>query len=183
MEVRALIQKLIGNLSFGGTILNKELYTSVKYVASGRKAHQAVNNPRFKSLAEINEDLYKIESAHARISINIPILYMILQLAKMKLLEFYYDCLDVYSDRSRFKLIEVDTDSYYFGMSGPTIESIVKANMEFVYHREVAHSCTVASATLSRWFPRSCCATHAKFYSRTPLLWKLEWSGHEMIAL
>jgi hypothetical protein len=189
MAVRALIQKLIGNSSFGGTILNKEMYTNVKYVNGGRKAQQAVNNPRFKSLAEINEEIFEIEAAHARITINIPIQlgYMILQLAKLKLLEFYYDCLDVYSHRENFELIEVDTDSYYLGMSGGDLQAIVRPDMMQQYLSHIMANCTDDDEQLAKkdlgWFPRQCCAKHAKFDSRTPLLWKLEWSGHQMIAL
>ena len=33
------------------------------------------------------------------------------QLAKLRMLQFYYDCIDKYVDRSDFQYIEMDTDS------------------------------------------------------------------------
>ena len=35
------------------------------------------------------------------------------QLAKLQMLQFYYDCLDHFIDRRDFKLIQMDTDSTY----------------------------------------------------------------------
>jgi hypothetical protein len=62
MAVRALIQKLIGNSSSVGTILNKENYSRIRYVNGPRKAQQAVNDPRFKSRADLNGEIFEIDS-------------------------------------------------------------------------------------------------------------------------
>ena len=39
------------------------------------------------------------------------------QLAKLRMLEFYYDCLDKYIDRSDFQYVEMDTGLAYLGLS------------------------------------------------------------------
>ena len=41
----------------------------------------------------------------------------VLQYAKLRMLQFYYDCLDRYLDRSDFKMAQMDTDSLYFAVS------------------------------------------------------------------
>ena len=38
-------------------------------------------------------------------------------LAKLRMLEFYYDFIDKYIDISDFELLEMDTDSNYFAFS------------------------------------------------------------------
>ncbi|KAG2917097.1 hypothetical protein PC119_g21213 [Phytophthora cactorum] len=41
----------------------------------------------------------------------------IYQLAKLRMLQFYYDCIDFYFDRSDFQYQEMDTDSAYIAFS------------------------------------------------------------------
>ncbi len=43
--------------------------------------------------------------------------FWILNLAKLMMLAYYYNLLDKYLDRSDFSLLEMDTDSAYFGIS------------------------------------------------------------------
>ena len=54
-----------------------------------------------------------MEKAKKKLDINlpIPIGYFILQYAKLHMLQFYYDYLDVYVDRDDFVYCEMDTDS------------------------------------------------------------------------
>ena len=49
----------------------------------------------------------------AKVSNNLPlhVASAVYQLAKLKMLEFYYDFLDKYHDRAKFQMIEMDTDS------------------------------------------------------------------------
>ena len=41
----------------------------------------------------------------------------VLQYTKLRMLQFYYDCLDRYLDRSDFEMAQMDTDSLYFTVS------------------------------------------------------------------
>jgi len=47
------------------------------------------------------------------------------QLAKLRMLEFYYDFLDRYFDRRDFELVQMDTDSNYTAISADRLEDIV----------------------------------------------------------
>ena len=74
---------------------------------------------------------YELESREPRIVINCPfqISIAVYQLAKMRMLEFYYDFLDKYFDRSDFELIQMDTDSNYIVISGDSLEEIVRPEL------------------------------------------------------
>jgi len=69
---------------------------------------------------------YELESRKARITITRPfqIGIAVYQLAKLRMLEFYYDFLDRYLDRSDFKLIQMDTDSNYIAISAERLEGV-----------------------------------------------------------
>ena len=62
----------------------------------------------------------KLESCKPRVIIKRPfqVGIAVYQLAKLRMLEFYYDFLEKYLDRDRdFELIPMDTDSRYMGIS------------------------------------------------------------------
>ena len=42
------------------------------------------------------------------------------------MLEFYYDFIDYYFDRSDFELVYSDTDSYYIAYSDEDLDNLVK---------------------------------------------------------
>ena len=45
------------------------------------------------------------------------------QYANLRMLQFYYDFLDKYLDRSGFQMCEMDTDSAYIAIAGESVES------------------------------------------------------------
>ena len=57
-------------------------------------------------------------------------------MAKLRMLQFYYDFLDRYLDRKDFELIQMDTDSNYMAISGKTLEEIVKPEMREEFEKE-----------------------------------------------
>ena len=79
-----------------------------------------VNDPAFISLTEINGDLFEVERAKTRITLDLPVAlgFAILQYeyATLRMLQFYYSCLDKYIDRTDFELIEMDSGSLYWPM-------------------------------------------------------------------
>ncbi len=85
-----MLEKLIGNSAFGGTIVNQEKFQKIKYLEGFRKASLAVNDPRFRQLNELSDDIFESEFANANISINSPVQigYKILQYAKLHMLSF-----------------------------------------------------------------------------------------------
>ena len=82
------------------------------------------------------------------------------QLAKLRMLEFYYDFLDKYFSRKDFELCYMDTDSFYLVMSGDSLDEIVKPEMKQAYE-----------ADKKNWLATD------KFSERTPGLFKPEFVG------
>ena len=82
------------------------------------------------------------------------------QLAKLRMLEFYYDFLDKYFSRQDFELCYMDTDSFYLAMSGDSLDEIVRPEMKQAYE-----------ADKKNWLATD------KFSERTPGLFKPEFVG------
>lgn len=93
--------------------MDKSKHRRVYYVQGENRACYEINNPQFRQSTCLDEDdqFYELESAKARIKLDLPIQlgYFILQYAKLRMLEFYYDFVDRYVDRSDFEYIEMDT--------------------------------------------------------------------------
>ena len=51
------------------------------------------------------------------------------QFAKLRMLEFYFDFMDKYLDRSDFQYCKMDTDSAYIAITGQSVESLVKPEL------------------------------------------------------
>ena len=102
------------------------------------------------------------------------------------MLEFYYDFMDKYVDRSDFEYCEIDTDSAYMAISGSCLEDVICPDMQNQYKHGLKGFCTdsdIEADACFHWFPRTCCVKHAKYDKRTPGLFKLEYQGDEMIGL
>ena len=82
------------------------------------------------------------------------------QLAKLQMLEFYYDFLDKYFSRQDFELCYMDTDSFYLAMSGDSLDEIVEPEMKQAFE-----------ADKKNWLATD------KFSKRTPGLFKSEFVG------
>ena len=184
--------KVLGNASYGSLLLDKTKHTDVRYVHHSHEAHLAVNDPCFKTACEIPGDLYEIEKTKKQIDLDIPIqlAFTILQSAKLKLLEFYYDCLDYFVDRKDFEITHADTDSLYLSMSGKCLQDIIKPSKRQEFERSIYGHCydrdtngELFRASNEHWFPRQCCDSHKKYDKRERGLFKLEASGTELIAL
>lgn len=114
---------------------------------------------------------------------NLPIQigYFILQYAKLRMLQFYYDEIDVYIDRAHFQYCEMDTDSAYMALSGPDLAAVIKPEVIDAYQHALTGCCW--DDIDPAWFPRTCCSKHIKYDKRTPGLLKMEFEGDVMIGL
>ena len=82
------------------------------------------------------------------------------QLAKLRMLEFYYDFLDKYFSRNHFELCYMDTDLFDLPMSGDSLDEVFRPEMKKAYE-----------ADKKNWL------TTDKFSERTPGLFKPEFVG------
>ena len=88
------------------------------------------------------------------------------------MLQFYFDFLDKYFDRSDFQYCEMDTDSAYIAIAGPSVESLVRSELKEEFIKDKPN-----------WFPRTDTPEHKAYDKRTPGRFKKEWSGEGIIGL
>ena len=163
----AEVFKLLGNSGYGKLIEALERQTNVIYTKDEKVVDRALRSAYFSDLDEIGE-AYELESRKPRITIRRPfqIGIAVYQLAKLRMLEFYYDFLDRYFDRKDFELMQMDTDSNYIAISGKKLEDIVRPELKVEFE-----------AQKKNWLAWD------KWSGRTPGLFKMECEGNRMIAL
>ena len=94
-------------------------------------------SPFFDDLEEIG-DAYEVCLKKRQIKITRPYQcgISVYQLAKLRMLEFYYDFLDKFIDRRDFELLQMDTDSFYFAMAANDLEEIITPELRDLYTKE-----------------------------------------------
>ena len=163
----AEVLKLLGNSGYGKLIEALERQTDVFYTKDEKVVDRALRSSYFSDLDEVGE-AYGLESFKPRITIRRPfqVGIAVYQLAKLRMLEFYYDFLDRYFDRKDFELIQMDTESNYIAISAEKLEDVVKPELQKEFEEN--------KKKWSAW---------DKWSGRTPGLFKLECEGSRMITL
>ena len=126
--------KLLGNSAFGKTITNIEKHTHISS-CDKRSTQNLINNPRLKQLTQLTETTYEVVLSKSKLKwdLTIQIGYFVHQYAKLRMLEFHYDCVDKYLDRSNYQLCEPDTNSLYLAFSTDSFEDAVKPELNFFF--------------------------------------------------
>ena len=189
--------KLLGNSGYGKTITNVDRHRDVSYCTE-KAASLMVNDKRFRQLDIVVDDAYEIEMSKKTIKYTLPVHvgFFVLQYAKMRMLQFYYDFINRYVERPLFQYCEMDTDSAYLALAGESVDDLVTPALRDHYFRH-----------RSEWLPSECCDEHRTEYvrcrlanrpwvgdvacckarrafdKRTPGLFKVEWSGDGFVGL
>ena len=173
MRVVADTSKLIGNSVYGYSIMNKNKHLSVKFCNENR-ACKLVNDPRFVSLEEFENETYEVQSKKKAIKYDLPVQigFFVYSYAKLKMLSFYYEVLDRFFEHDDFCIVEMDTDSFYLALSAATLDELVKPHLREEWR-----------LVKEKWFPRTDSPENEAYDKRTPGLFKIEWSGDGFIGL
>ena len=120
--------KRLGNSAYGKMIEGLERQTTVKYTKNENILMKDLRSVWFQDLAEIG-DVYEIEMRKRQVVINRPfqVGIAVYQMAKLRILQFYYDCLDRYLDRRDFELMQMDTDRLKSPLNTQEAIQIVKS--------------------------------------------------------
>ena len=163
----AEVFKLLGNSAYGKFIEAVERHTNTIYTCDEEEVDKSLRSAQFKTLEEIGP-AYKVELRKSKITIDRPfqVGIVVYQLAKLRMLQFYYEFLDFYLDRRDFELIQMDTDSMYFALSRERLEDAIRPGYETQFEEEK-----------KRWLAWD------KWSNREPGLFKLEKEGTHAIAL
>ena len=160
--------KLKGNSFYGKMIENLEKHMNTKFTTNEKLIGNIFRSPFFEDLEEINEGVFEVRQRKKQVTITRPYQcgIAVYQLAKLRMLEFYYDFLDKFCDRRDFELIQMDTDSFYMALSANDFDEIIKPEMKELYKEE----------------KKNCLVTD-EYSKRVPGLFKAEFQGKRMIAL
>ena len=160
--------KLKGNSFYRKMIENLEKHISTKFTTDEKLIDNIFRSPFFEDLEEINEGVFEVRQRKKQVTITRPYQcgIAVYQLAKLRMLEFYYDFLDKFCDRRDFELIQMDTDSFYMALSANDFDEIIKPEMKELYKEEKKN-----------WLVTD------EYSKRVPGLFKAEFQGKRMIAL
>ena len=127
----AEVFKLLGNSAYGKFIEAVERQNKNLYTRDEEEVDKHLRSAWFQDLEEIG-DAYKIELRKDKLTIKNPfqVGIVVYQLAKLRMLQFYYEFLDFYFDRQVFEHIQMDTDSMYFAFSREKLEDAVRPGYE-----------------------------------------------------
>lgn len=196
LALLASTYKLAGNSVYGKTITNKERHQKIDYTDDATVISQKIRSTHFISLDEMDSGVCEIIQHKRKIKLDVPVIvgFSILQLAKLRMLQFYYDFMDKFVSRRDYQYVEMDTDSAYMALSGE-LESIIKSGMKEEFYREYdqwfprpycsthKHSFLKAKLGGEHWERLPCCSLVLKSDTRTPGLFKEEFRGSGIIAL
>ena len=189
--------KLLGNSAYGKTITNIAKHADVTFV-SDKDLGKKVAHPLWKNTTPLGENLNEVETLKSKLVHRLPshVGFFVYQLAKLRMLDFHFECVDKYIDRSNYELCEMDTDSLYMVLSTASLEEAVRPELRRAFFEEYHH-----------WFPSECCDDHRQEFvncktrgeawvathpcclerkaldKRTPGLFKLEYKGDGIVAL
>jgi len=112
-DFESSLYKLLANAFYGKTVENVRNRVNVRLISDPRKFVKAVGKASYKRSQIINTDLALVENVKGKILLSKPIAVgcTILEIAKLVMYEFYYDCLlPKFGDR--LHLCFTDTDSF-----------------------------------------------------------------------
>ena len=168
--------KLIGNSSYGSMLIDKMKYAKTSLIHGDSKAKRAVNSLYFKELSMLGGELYELEEAYRSLKMTVPIYlgFQVLQLAKLRMLEFAYDFMAKYIERPLYQYLYCDTDSLYVSLARESLDKCVKPQYlsEFTsLHENYCRDSRAENAFLSR----TCCPLHTFEDDKEPGLLKIEF--------
>ena len=106
--------------------MDRSKHTMTKYLGD-EKTHKAINNQFFKRLNIVAKDLYEVELVKSTIEHREPIIvgFFILQYAKLRMLELYYNFFDEFCDVNKFEELEMDTDYLYLALAEEDLDDCI----------------------------------------------------------
>ena len=174
------------NSSYGYQIKDRSQHNVAKYLSDG-KTHAASNSKLFKRLDHMNNSLYEVERAKAKIEYKEPIIvgFFILQYAKLQRLELYYNFFTRFCDVNKFEELEMDADSLYLALAEEELEDGIRPEMRAEWQKLRSNDCVdkFTADVVANFFPRTCCVKHKQHSKREPGLFEEEFRCSEMLCL
>ncbi len=181
--------QVVGNSAYGSLLLNKSKYTSIQYCGAG-KASRYVRSPLFRRSQQLADDLFEVEMTPSKIDMDSPTQLgaHVLSCAKLTMLKFVYEYLDVLVSRKHLRILCTDTDSIYVSLSSENFDELILPSAAEMYraqcydHHDTAPEDILPMKNVG-FFPRLCCAAHRQLDEKTPLFFKTEFTGKRFVGL
>lgn len=164
--IRSNMAKFLANSAFGRTILRKDTQKSVSYTTDPQVARNSINQMFRCSVMEVSPGVFELTKEKKSYAQNTPIQVGvgIFQISKLRILEFFYDCLDLYFPRSCYQLCYMDTDSLWVSFSQKNLDQMVKPELKEKWKNEK-----------HKWFAHLYeTEEERKYHARSPGLFKIE---------
>ena len=160
--------KLKGNSFYGKMIEDLGKHMNTKFTTDEELIDKIFRSPYFDDLEEISEGVFEVRQRKRQVTITRPYQcgIAVYQLAKLRMLEFYYDFVDKFCDRRDFEVIQMDTDSLYMALSAEDFDEIIRPELKGLYKEEKP-----------KWLVTD------EYSKRVRGLFKPEFKGKRMIAL
>ena len=142
-SVVAETMKLLVNSSYGYQIMDRSRHTMTKYL-NDKKTHSAINSKMFTRLNHNADQLYEVELVETEIQHREPIIvgFFILQYAKLRRLELYYNFFKKFYDTDKYEELEMDTDSLYLALSEENFEDVIVPKKRAEWDQLRSKDCT-----------------------------------------
>ena len=146
--------------------MDRSRHSVAKFVTD-ENTHAANNSNLFKRLDHVNNSLFEVELAKAQIEHKEPIIvgFFILQYAKLRKLELYYNFFARFCDANKFEEMEMDTDSLYLALPENDLEDCKRPEIRAEWQRlrsdDFVDSFTADA--VANFFPRKCCVKHKQY--------------------
>ena len=148
--------KILANSSCDYQIMDRSRHTVTKYL-SGEKTHAANNSKLFKKLEHMNNSLYEVELTKAQIEHRKPIIvgFFLLQYAKLRMSELYYNFFTRFCDVNKFEVLEMDTDSLHLALAEKEADDCMRPEMRAEWRRLRSNDCVIifTADALASFFP------------------------------
>ena len=140
-SVVAETMKLLANSSYGYQMMERSRHTVTKYLTNEKKTDAAIK--LFKKLDHVNNSLYEVELSKAQIEHKEAIIvgFFILQYAKLRTLELYYNFFPRFCDLNKFEELELVTDLLYLDLAEKELEDCVRPEMRAGWQRLRSNDC------------------------------------------
>ena len=125
--------------------------------------------------------LCEVELVNAQIELKEPIVagFFIVQYAKLRKFELYYNFFFKFSDVNLFEEWEMDTESFYFALAERDLEVCIRPEMRAEWEQLRSKDCTdwfIADA-VGNMFPQMSCDNHKKNRTSESLVFPQSSSG------
>ena len=135
--------------------MDRSRHTVRRYL-NYEKTHSAINKKFFKRLNFITDQLYEAELAKSGIELRKSIIvgFFILQYAKLRMLELYFNFFKKICDPEKYEGLELDTDSLFLALSEENLEYIILPEKRNDWQATRSRDCT-DSFTANALLPRN----------------------------